>query len=338
MTTYNSCLDRHCPKCQGVHQVRWVEARLEELLPVGYFHGVFTVHPALHPFFLWDPVRSYDQMFRAVADTLMEVAANPKRLGARIGIIAVLHTWTQMLGFHPHIHCVIPGGGISLDGETWVQARERFLLPVKVLSMVFRGKLLSRLERGLGVEGCSIDPVAGRQWLREAARGKWNVYCKKPFTTPDRVLKYLGRYTHRIAISNHRLVSLQDGQVAFRYRDRKDRDRQKQMVLPVGEFERRFLQHVMPRGFVRIRYFGFLANAVRKKNVARCRELIARASPSFIRERHPTSEAKSPVTGEDREVRCPRCPSGKLRIVEVDTSIPTPYRGRGPPATGDPNL
>lgn len=338
VTTYNSCLDRHCPKCQGVNQVRWVEARLEELLPVGYFHAVFTVHPALHPFFRRDPVRSYDQMFRAVADTLMEVAANPKRLGARIGIITVLHTWSQTLGFHPHIHCVIPGGGISLDGEKWVPARERFLLPVKVLSVVFRGKLLSRLERGLRVERSRIDPAEGKQWLRQAARGNWNVYCKRPFTTPDRVLKYLGMYTHRIAISNRRLVSLQDGQVTFRYRDRKDRDRQKQMTLPVDEFERRFLQHVMPRGFVRIRYYGFLANAVRKKNVARCRELIARDSPSASRESPTAEEANASVTQEDCVVRCPRCHSGTMRIVEIVNRIPAPYRGRGPPGSGGPNL
>ena len=273
---YNSCLNRHCPKCQSLNQARWLEVRQKDLLPVEYFHIVFTIPSALHCLFRLNARLCYDLLFAAVSETLREVALNPKRLGAKIGFIAVLHTWTQTLKFHPHLHCIVPGGGLSPDGTRWIPCKPGFFLSVSILSSVFRGKLLSKLEKAIDNGELQLagkeDP---RELLRKAARPSWVVYSKAPFAGPEQVLRYLGRYTHRIAISNHRLVSMKGRQVTFRYKDRADDDKQKLMTLDAVDFLCRFLTHVMPKGFMRIRHFGFLANSVREKSLARCREHLA---------------------------------------------------------------
>ncbi|MCI0589402.1 MAG: IS91 family transposase [Planctomycetes bacterium] len=334
--SYNSCRDRHCPKCQGLDEAEWIEARREDLLPVSYFHVVFTVPAELHPLFLAGPRAAYNRLFLAVAETLEEVAL--ERLGARIGFTAVLHTWTQTLLFHPHVHCIVAGGGLDPEGERWIPARRDYFLPVRVLSEVFRGKLLSKLDKALA-KG-EIRAPSGedpRRLLRRAARKKWVVYCKPPFAGPQAVLAYLGRYTHRIAISNDRLVSLKDGQVTFRWRDRAQRNAPRFMTLEAGAFLRRFLLHVLPRHLVRIRHYGFLANAVRRENVPRCRRLLGIAPKP-----QETESAIAPETWEARLLRltgkdvtrCPCCGVGRLHLTEelarVKGASVLPPRDRGP--------
>ena len=327
--SYNSCRDRHCPKCQGLERVRWQEARAEDLLPVSYFHVVFTIPEALHAVFLAAPRVTYGLLFDAVARTLQEVAA--KNLGAQIGLTAVLHTWTQTLLFHPHLHCIVPGGGLALDGRRWVSSRTNFFLSVRVLSTVFRGKLLSALEKA--VAGGHIDARVGDgvetlHLLRKAARSKWVVYAKRPFAGPEQVLSYLGRYTHRIAISNERVVAIERDDVTFSYKDRADGDRRKQMTLPAEAFLRRFLLHVLPQGFVRIRHYGFLANAVRKERLALCRELLGVRDEVAAPAPPETWEALLlRLTGRDVTL-CPQCKAGHLHVTRE--IAPAPH---GSPAT-----
>jgi hypothetical protein len=315
---YNSCRDRHCPKCGALAQARWIEARQADLLPVQYFHIVFTIPDVLHALFLAHPKTTIDLLFAAVSETLQEVALNPKRLGAKIGLIAVLHTWTQTLLYHPHIHCIVPGGGLDPSGDRWIQARPDFFLPVRVLSRVFRGKLLSKLQAKLAGGNPKVSSV-----LQQAAMPDWVVYCKPPFAGPEQVLRYLGRYTHRIAISNQRLVSLQNDQVTFRWKDRADGDQSKLMTLDAVQFLKRFLLHVLPRHLVRIRHYGLLGNPVRRERIARCRELLGRPAevPSAaILLREPNKEETwlellFRLTGKDLSV-CPRCREGKMYIAE----------------------
>lgn len=271
---YHSCGNRHCPRCQCLSQARWLEAQQQHLLPVEYFHVVFTLPDVLHRLFRAQPKLAYKLLFQAVSETLREVALNPVRLGAQLGFTAVLHTWTQTLLYHPHIHCIVPGGGLSADGTEWVWCKPGFLLPVKVLSQVFRGKLLAKLEKALAKGDLAFDPQQATTLLQRAARKPWVVYSKRPFAGPQQVLDYLGRYTHRVAISNHRLVSVSEGKVTFRYKDRANGNKHKTMTLSGEEFVRRFLLHVLPTGFVKTRHYGFLANAVRKKSLALCRELL----------------------------------------------------------------
>lgn len=316
---YNSCRDRHCPKCQGLDEARWVQDRKQDLLPVEYFHVVFTVPEELHCFFRANPKTAYGLLFSNVSETLQDVALNPKHLGAKVGFTAVLHTWTQKLLFHPHLHCIVPGGGLSPDGRRWIQARPGFLLPVRILSTVFRGKLLSRLQHAVR-QGTITLPSAYDPWLQlsKAASKKWVVYAKPPFAGPDQVISYLARYTHRIGISNDRLVSLKDGKVTFRWKDRAKNDAPRLMTLDAVSFLRRFLYHVLPVGLVRIRHFGFLANAVRKKRLLKCRMLLAVAIPSA-----PEAETDEEswqktllrLTGKD-VTKCPRCRKG--RLVELE--------------------
>lgn len=312
--SYNSCRDRHCPKCQGLERVRWQEARAQDLLPVPYFHLVFTVPDSLHDVFLAHSRVCYGLLFTAVEQTLKEVAAKPKNLGAQIGMTAVLHTWTQTLLYHPHLHCIVPGGGLDPTGARWVPARANFFLAVRILSTVFRGKLLGALERAVaaGQIAASVGGTAVARSLRKAARRKWVVYSKRPFAGPEQVLAYLGRYTHRIAISNERIVALDDDTVTFSYKDRVHNNRRAVLTLPAEAFLRRFLLHVLPRGFVRIRHYGLLANSVRRARIARCRELLG------VREESPAStphesweELLLRLTGKD-VTRCPHCGEGRL--------------------------
>ena len=280
--SFNSCRNRHCPKCQTAARERWIAARQRELLPTRYLHVVFTLPRHLAPLVLQNKKVIYDLLFRTSAETLLEVARNPEHLGAEIGFFSVLHTWSQQLNIHPHVHCVVPAGGLSPDHSRWIHARENYFLPKKVLRKVFRGKFVSALERAFqnGQLNFHADlkllanPKTFAAWLRPLFREKWVVYLKPPFGGPEYVLHYLGRYTHRVAISNHRLVSFADGQVTFRWRDSADGNKQKLLPLSVNEFLTRFLLHILPQGFVRIRHFGFLANRRRSTFLPLCFQLL----------------------------------------------------------------
>jgi predicted Zn-ribbon and HTH transcriptional regulator len=320
---YNSCADRHCPKCQSLARAKWLEKRQAELLPCEYFHVVFTLPEPLAKLSLQNKQQIYDLLFRATAETLQTIAADPKHLGAQIGFFCILHTWGQTLTAHPHLHCVVPGGGISLDGSRWVACRPGFFLPVKVLSHRFRKLYLRYLEQAyaagkLHFHGDLEELADGKNFARyvaSLAAIDWVVYAKPPFGGPERVLDYLGRYTHRIAISNNRLIELKDGQLTFTYKDYKHEQRQKVMTLSADEFLRRFLLHVLPDGFQRIRHYGLLGNRHRAENLARCRELLGVSAPMSepqgdYRERH------RQLTGED-PLRCPQCRVGQMLRVAV---------------------
>ena len=280
--SYNSCRNRHCPKCQTQARQRWIAARKEELLETRYFHVVFTLPHELQALILQNETELYSLLFRAVADTLLEVAANPEHLGAEIGFFGILHTWGQNLLFHPHIHCVIPGGGLSPDHAHWIHPRYSFFLPIKVLRKVFRGKFVDGLKR-MHRQGCLIfagsiermaNPKCFAAFLRTLFRQHWVVYAKPAFGGPEQVLRYLGRYTHRVAISNHRLVSFDGHNVTFRWRDYAHGNKQRLMTVSADEFIRRFLVHVLPKGFVRIRHFGFMANYQRSISLDLCRQRL----------------------------------------------------------------
>jgi hypothetical protein len=333
--SYNSCRDRHCPKCQGLAEAEWVEARTKDLLPVEYFHVVFTIPEEIHPLFLSSPTAAYNLLFQAVAETLEEVAL--ERLGAKIGFTAVLHTWTQVLLFHPHVHCIVAGGGLDRERKRWIRSKRGFFLPVRVLSIVFRGKLLSKLERAVqaGRIRCESERMP-RRHLRKAARKKWVVYCKPPFAGPEQVLSYLGRYTHRIAISNDRLISMENAQVTFRWKDRAHENAPRRMTLDAEAFLRRFLLHVLPRRLVRIRHYGFLANGTRREQLSRCRELLGLSEETAERDEHEAEsweERLLRLTGKDVS-RCPHCGAGRLIMVEEipapSSKDDAPQHGRSP--------
>jgi hypothetical protein len=314
--SYNSCRDRHCPKCLTAARDQWVAAREQELLPVGYVHVVFTMPEVLARLALVNKRVVYDLLFKASAATLRQVAANRKRLGAALGGLMVLHTWGQRLQHHPHIHCVVPAGGLSSEGARWVHARPRFFLPIPVLRQVYRGKLVAGLRDAfrdgrLSFPG-ALAPLATesafRSFLRSLYRQRWVVYAKPPFGSPAHVLHYLARYTHRVAISNHRLVAVTDNTVSFRWKDYRHGSQVRALTLDADEFLRRFLLHVLPKRFVRIRYFGFLAPRCRAHDLAQCRQALAVAPLS-------PSEA-APVSSTSRRTwPCPRC-GAPMRVVE----------------------
>ena len=311
--SYNSCRNRHCPKCQTNARNKWLSARQQELLPVDYYHLVFSVPHALVPL-IWQNKRVlFRLLFETSAETLLKVARDPKHLGVEIGFLSVLHTWGQTLEPHPHVHCVVPGGGLSPDHQYWIRAPNHFFLPVKVLSRVFRGKFVAGLRRLFRqnklvffgeCQGLSHEK-AFSAFLRALFRPDWVVYVKKPFGGPEHVLHYLARYTHRVAISNHRLVEVTDTQVKFRWKDYAHHSKRRIMTLANEEFLRRFLQHVLPRGFPRIRHFGFLANRRRGALLPLCRTLLA-VQPSRVRA---TAAAPSVLW------LCPSC-QGAMRVIE----------------------
>jgi hypothetical protein len=324
--SYNSCRNRHCPKCQSLAKAKWLEARQAELLPIEYFHVVFTVPERIAPLALQNKRVLYKILFRAASETLLTIAADPKRLGAKIGFLAVLHTWGQNLLHHPHLHCVVPGGGISPDGRRWVACRPGFFLPVRVLSRMFRGKFLAYLKQAFehgelrfnGKLEVLADPAAFAALLQDARKTEWVVYSKPPFGGPAQVLDYLGRYTHRVAISNHRLVRLEDGNVTFRWKNYAHGNRIGLMTLDVSEFMRRFLLHVLPRGFTRLRQYGLLSNRDRSRHLALCRELLHQSDPAEPQPQ-PTPDWKSryeALTGESFD-SCPCCRLGRMVCVEV---------------------
>jgi len=313
--SYNSCRNRHCNKCQSQARERWMDARHQELLQTRYFHVVFTLPHELHTLVLQNQEALYNLLFRAVAETLREVARNPKHLGAEIGFFGILHTWGQNLLFHPHIHCVIPGGGISPDKERWIHPRYPFFLPVKALGKVFRGKFVDGLRRlyrkkQLICAG-SIQHLEKSQcfsaFLRTLFRQSWVVYAKPAFGGPEQVIRYLGRYTHRVAISNHRLISFDGGTVTFRWRDYAGGNKQRVMTVSAEEFMRRFLVHVLPKAFVRIRHFGVLANHCRAASIDLCRKLLEMAP--LVR----TSEGPPP----NPSWRCPRCQATLILVLRL---------------------
>jgi len=306
--SYNSCRNRHCPKCQTGAREHWLEARRRELLPSPYAHVVFTLPQQLAPLALQNKKIIYDLLLRASAETLLEVARNPRRLGAEIGFFSVLHTWNQKLQVHPHVHCVVPAGGLSLDHTRWIPSRPRFFLPRPVLRRVFRGKFVAGLKSAFqhqqlhfcGDLALLAQPKTFASWLRPLFRKNWVVYCKPPFGGPEYVLQYLGRYTHRVAISNYRLISLADGQVTFRWRDSAHHNEQKVMSLSLDEFLCRFLLHVLPKGFVRIRHFGFLANRRRATLLPLCRQALAVVQPQ--------TQPEASTAKETRPLwLCPKC-------------------------------
>ena len=330
---YNSCRNRHCPKCQTLAKERWLAARRAELLPINYFHVVFTLPHTLNPLAQGNPRVIYTLLFRAVAATLTTFGRDPRHLGGDIGGTAIFHTWGQNLSQHLHLHCVVTGGALTQDGARWIAAPPGFLFPVRALARVFRGKYLQALHRAFtagrlrfaGALAALADPEAFATWLRDLRRHDWVVYAKRPFAGPTQLLEYLGRYTHRVAISNERLVSHTDGVVRFRWRDYADGDRVKIMTLAAEEFIRRFLLHVVPGGFVRIRHFGFLANRTRRAKLARCRALLAQPAPAASAiESVPALMRR--LTGIDIE-RCPVCQQGRLHVTEILTPTSPPTRG-----------
>jgi hypothetical protein len=326
---YNSCANRHCPKCQSLARAKWLEKRQADLLPVEYFHVVFTLPESLAALALQNKRQMYNLLFRATAETLQSIAADPKRLGAHIGFFCILHSWGQTLNAHPHLHCVVPGGGISLDGSRWISCRRRFFLPVKVLSKRFRKLYLRYLEQAyttgkLHFRGTLQRLSQPQQFVRYLAplrRKKWVVYCKPPFGGPEGVLNYLGRYTHRVAISNNRLIELKDGQVTFTYKDYKHEQQQKLMTLSADEFLRRFLLHVLPPGFQRIRHYGLLGNRHRVENLARCRELLHTPAPVSLPEFN-YRERYQQLTGHDL-LQCPHCKRGHMVRIAVLAPVAT---------------
>jgi len=335
LIAYNSCRNRHCPKCQGAAAKEWLAEREAELLPVPYFHVVFTLPAALRDIAYQNKAVVYDLLFKASAETLLTIAADPKHLGARIGFISVLHTWGSTLIHHPHVHMIVPGGGLSPDRSKWVACRPRYFLTVEVLSALFRRLFLEMLLAAhragrlqfFGDHAALANKTAFERRLKPLRNSKWVVYCKRPFAGPRQVLRYLSRYTHRVAISNRRLISADQNGVTFRYKDYRldGTARYKTMTLATGEFIRRFLIHVLPKGLHRIRHYGLLAKANRAANIAHARELLAAPSPS----KEPEPSAATP--DEQRVLPCPcPCCGGRMIIIETfargchPTRYPTP--------------
>jgi hypothetical protein len=324
--SYNSCRNRHCPKCQSLEKERWLEARKKDLLPTSYYHLVFTLPEGLRPLALRNQKVVYNLLFKAASETLLQLAKDRKHLGAEIGFIALLHTWSQTLIDHPHVHCVVTGGGLSADGQRWISSRSGFLIPVKVLSSLFRGKFLDHLEKAYEsgklkfpgqIEGLKGGP-AFEKFLTDLYGQKWVVYCKPPLKKVEQVVEYLGRYTHRVALSNDRLVASGGSRVTFRWRDSADGDKIKLLTLEALEFIRRFLLHVLPDRFVKIRHYGLLSNRGRKIKLERCQKLLGVPSKEGPEEspKETWQDLLTRITGMDPRV-CPFCGQGKMVEKEI---------------------
>jgi len=321
--SYNSCRNRHCPKCQTLRKEKWIEARSEDLLPIEYFHVVFTLPSELNHLALLNQGVLYDLLFRSASETLTQLAQDPKHLGATVGVIGILHTWGQNLMAHPHLHCIVTGGGLSSNG-TWIPCRRGFFLPVRVMSALFRGKFLDLLKDDFKKNDLVFpdrlshlkDHGNFETFRKNLYHKKWVVYCKPPFGGPKGVLQYLGRYTHRIAISNHRLLNLRHGEVSFLWRDYTDHNRHKTMTLKAEEFIRRFLLHVLPPRYVRIRHFGMLANRKRKNNFALCRKILGEGKTET--QSNPRKETWHEqlfrICGIDVTL-CPVCQKGRMCMI-----------------------
>ncbi len=328
---YNSCRNRHCPKCQGLARAQWLADRRADLLPVPYFHLVFTMPMPIAAIALQNKAVVYDILFTAAADAIRMIAADPKHLGAETGMIAILHTWGQTLTHHPHIHCLVPGGGLASDGS-WVGCRPGFFLPVRVLSRLYRRLFLEHLQAAFDAGDLKFfgdlaplsESAAFAEHLKPMRRIKWVVYAKRPFAGPQKVLDYLGRYTHRVAIANSRLLACENGQVRFRWKDYRAQDKSKAMTLDAGEFIRRFLLHVLPKNFRRIRHFGFLANACRAAKLPRIRAVLgAREQPKTV-EPSDYRERYAALTGHRLDI-CPICGGRMIDIGQWPRSSPFPH-------------
>ena len=320
--SYNSCRNRHCPKCQTVTKVRWLEHRKEEILPVNYFHTVFTLPHELNPLTLRNKRVMIHLLFKAVSETLLLFGKN--NMVGQMGFLTILHTWHQTLGDHFHLHCVMPAGALSFNKQKWIPTRKNYMFPVKALSKVFRGKFTDFLKRVYS-NGQLIFPgqiahleneTEFNNFIHSLWEKEWVVYSKKPFDKPEKVLDYLARYTHRVAISNHRIVSVNDGKVTFTYKDRKHGNQKKMMTLSAEEFIRRFLLHVLPKGLMRIRYFGFMANRCKKDTFPVIRTLLGETKPHAKRDKMTTEELICMVMGIDVG-QCPVCKIGTMVKVEV---------------------
>jgi len=330
--SYNSCRDRHCPKCQAGKRAAWLETRLQRLLPVGYFHVVFTLPDILQPLILHNQRRLYQLLFQAASATLLTLAADPQRLGAQIGVTALLHTWGQNLRFHPHLHCVATGGGLALDGQRWVAGKQKYFLPVKVLGKLFRGKFLAGMKAAYqsgeltftGSVAYLADPRAFQQLLDALYGRNWVVYAKRPFGGPQQVFRYLGRYSHRVAISNSRLVSMDEDTVSFQWKDYAHGQQSKVMRLTTEEFLRRFLLHVLPKGFVRIRHYGLLASVNVSTKLERCRQLLGQEAQPASPPPKNWMERILEWTGQD-PMRCPHC-QGRLERRPLAKQLPAKCR------------
>lgn len=343
--SFNSCRNRHCPKCQSLAKAKWLHARQAELLPVEYFHVVFTVTESIASVALQNKPVVYNILFRAVSETLRTIAADPKHLGADIGFLAVLHTWGQNLLGHPHLHCVVPGGGLSPDRSRWIACRRRrkkFFLPVRVLSRMFRGKFLYYLNQAFhkgqikfhGTLKHLADPQAFRLFLQSTRKTEWVAYAKPPCGGPAQVLDYLGRYTHRIAISNNRLLEFNNGKVTFQWKDYRHGNCKRTMTVEADEFIRRFLLHALPQRFTRLRYYGFLANRHRKGNVLLCHQLLGVSKPADPDPTKPDDwkGLYETLTGVSLRI-CPACQQG--RMIELEIISPLQQYSRSPPAIGN---
>jgi len=331
---YNSCRDRHCPKCQSLARAQWIEDRQAELLDTQYFHVVFTVPEEIAAIAFQNRKVVYDILFRATSETLRTIAVDPKHLGAEIGFFAVLHSWGQNLMFHPHLHCVVPGGGLSPDGNRWIPCRKGFFLPVRVLSRLFRRLFVESMEKAFDAGQLQFfsaleelrDPTAFRRLLGRVRSREWVVYAKKPFAGPQQVLDYVGRYTHRVAISNNRILNIEDGLVTFRYKDYRDGSQQRTMTLAADEFIRRFLLHVLPEGFHRIRYYGFFGARYRKEKLEQCRQLLGMVprEPESKMAELDYRDRYQALTGSSLW-ECPACHRGRMIVIREipPRSIPT---------------
>ena len=331
---YNSCCDRHCPKCQSLARAQWIQERQAELLDTQYFHVVFTVPEEIAAIAFQNRKVVYDILFRATSETLRTIAVDPKHLGAEIGFFAVLHSWGQNLMFHPHLHCVVPGGGLSPDGNRWIPCRKGFFLPVRALSRLFRRLFVESMEKAFDAGQLQFfsaleelrDPTAFRRLLGRVRSREWVVYAKKPFAGPQQVLDYVGRYTHRVAISNNRILNIEDGLVTFRYKDYRDGSQQRTMTLAADEFIRRFLLHVLPEGFHRIRYYGFFGARYRKEKLEQCRQLLGMVprEPESKMAELDYRDRYQALTGSSLW-ECPACHRGRMIVIREipPRSIPT---------------
>lgn len=329
--SYNSCRDRHCPKCQGALRIKWVNARLHELLPVPYYHVVCTLPHTLNSLALYNKQIIYDIFFKAASQALLAFAKDPKYLGAQLGLVAILHTWGQDLCYHVHIHFIVAGGGITFDGKRWrhLPYRKDFLFPAEAVSKVIKGKFRDLLDAAYQKGDLEFpddlesltEPICFEHFKLDLMAQAWYCYAKKPFAGPEEVVKYLGRYTHRVAITNHRLLNIDNGQITFNYKDYRDGGQIKRKTLPVNLFIRRFLLHVLPKGFKKIRYAGLLANSVRQEKIETARQLLG----VLAQQLPPTSSTLADMFGDDYDPdaadRCPSCKEGIMTITEV---IPRP--------------
>jgi len=334
--SYNSCRNRHCPKCQSLEKKRWLETREKDLLPTSYFHLVFTLPEGLRPLALRNQKVVYNLLFKSVSETLTKLAQDLKHLGAEIGFMAILHTWSQTLIDHPHLHCLVTGGGLSLDRKRWVCSKKDFFIPVHVLSSLFRGKFLDGLKKQYEAGRLKFpgqieelkEASAFKRFLTNLYHQEWVVYCRRPLKNPEKVMDYLGRYTHRVALSNDRLVKTEGNQVTFRWRDSTDNNKIKLLTLKALEFIRRFLLHVLPEQFVKIRYYGILSHRSRKTKLSRCKKLLGVAASEETEEvpKETWQDLLTRITGIDPTI-CPHC--GKGKMIQREILLPQ-HNGRPP--------